>query len=235
MVDLKMRTDRKGLFITFEGIDGCGKSTQARLLARELRRQGHAVVLTREPGGTALGRRLRPLLLHPDSQIGPVAEVFLYLADRAQHVQDVIAPALAEGKIVISERFADSTLAYQGAGRGLPQARLEALNRLATEGLKPDLTILLDISPKQAKERKSNGPRADRLERLESAFHARLARQYRKLAAENPKRIRLIKASGSVQEVHRKVMEAVCSAQTPGTGMARPATRAATAARHRRA
>jgi len=201
---------RKGLFLTFEGIDGCGKTTQARLLARRLRRLGLNVLLTREPGGTSLGKRLRPILLHPKSKICPEAELFLYLADRRQHVEETILPALKEGKVVISERFSDSTFAYQGAGRGLPRKYLEGLNRLATGGLKPDLTFLLDLSPAAARIRKANHPRpADRFERLKGSFHQRLAEEYRKLAAKEPNRIRLIRASGSVQQVHARVMKAL--------------------------
>jgi dTMP kinase len=196
-----------GIFITLEGIDGCGKSTQARLLTQALRKMGHEVVLTREPGGTALGRRLRKIVLHTTSKVYPQAEQFLYLADRAQHVEEVILPALAAGKIVVSERFTDSTIAYQGAGRGLPREQLVGLNQISTGGLQPTLTILFDISPAAARERReSNGHSADRFERLEDAFHKRLAREYRRLASEEPARIKTVKASGTVQDVHEKVM-----------------------------
>lgn len=209
-----MNQRTKGTFITLEGLDGCGKSTQARLLADELRALGHAVLLTREPGGTSLGEKLREILLNPQSKVSPDAELFLYLADRAQHVAEVVFPALKAGKIVISERFADSTLAYQGAGRGLPRRRLESLNRIATAGLKPHLTIVLDLSPAAAQARKATLPLpADRFERLERAFHQRLAQEYRKLAAEEPARIHLIKASGSIEQVHRRVMQALAKAE----------------------
>ncbi|NIM05075.1 MAG: dTMP kinase [Armatimonadetes bacterium] len=204
---------KKGLFITFEGIDGCGKTTQARLLAKVLKKAGHEVLLTREPGGTSLGKRLRQLLLNPNSKVCAEAELFLYLADRAQHVREVIAPALKQGRIVISERFADSTVAYQGAGRNLSRKRVEPLNRIATAGLKPNLTFLLNIPLSTAQDRKANHPLpADRLERLEKSFHQRLAWEYRKLAAEEPRRIHLIKAAGSIEQVHQRVMKALFKA-----------------------
>jgi dTMP kinase len=205
-----MKKHKSGIFITFEGIDGCGKSTQARMLARALRRLGHAVVLTREPGGTALGRKLRQILLHTTSSVAPHAELFLYLADRIQHIDEVIAPALAAGKVVISERYADSTLAYQGAGRGLPQQELQELNRAATGGLQPDLTILLDISPAQARRRmEASGASPDRFERLEDAFHQRLAREYRRLAQSEPERIKVIKAASDIAQTHARVMQII--------------------------
>jgi dTMP kinase len=199
---------RNGIFITLEGIDGCGKSTQARLLAKELRRMGYDVVLTREPGGTPLGKKLRPILLHPDSIICPEAELLLYLADRAQHVKTVILPALEDYQIVISERFADSTIAYQAAGRGLPEKTVVALNLTATGGLTPDLTLLLDISPAAAGKRRAT-QKADRLEGLEKSFHQRLAQGYRRLAKAQPQRIKIIKAAGSPEEVFNRILKAV--------------------------
>jgi dTMP kinase len=199
---------RNGLFITLEGIDGCGKSTQARLLAKKLRQMGYDVLLTREPGGTPLGKKLRRILLHPDSIICPEAELLLYLADRAQHVKTVILPALEDYKIVISERFADSTFAYQAAGRGLPEKTVAALNRAAAGGLTPDLTLLLDISPAAAGERRAS-QKADRLERLEKSFHFRLARGYRRLAKAQPRRIKIIQAAGSPEEVFSRILKAV--------------------------
>jgi dTMP kinase len=200
-----------GIFITLEGIDGCGKSTQARLLAKKLRQMGYDVLLTREPGGTPLGKKLRPILLHPDSIICPEAELLLYLADRAQHVKTVILPALEDCKIVISERFADSTIAYQAAGRGLPEKTVVALNRAATGGLTPDLTLLLDISPAAAGERRAS-QKADRLEGLEKSFHQRLAQGYRRLAKTQPQRIKIIKAAGSPEEVFNRILKAVTAA-----------------------
>jgi len=199
---------KPGLFITFEGLDGCGKSTQARLLARALRQMGYAVLLTREPGGTKLGNRLRRFLLHPESKVCPEAELLLYLADRAQHVQEVIAPALAKGKVVISERFADSTIAYQGAGRGIPHKQIRELNKFAVGEVTPNITILLDISPAAARKRMAKDAEpADRFERLAQSFHQRLAKEYRRLAAEEPRRICKISAAGPARQVHARVMK----------------------------
>jgi len=134
-----------GLFVTLEGVDGCGKTTQAQLLADRLRASGHCVVLTRQPGGTVIGERLRELLLTPGNPIPPAAELFLYLADRAVHVAEAVVPALEKGCVVVCERYTDSTLAYQGYGRGLDLDLLRRLNEMATGGVSPDLTLVLDI------------------------------------------------------------------------------------------
>ena len=135
----------RGKFITFEGIDGSGKSTQLRLVAQDLRFRGHNVLTTQEPGGTPLGRRLRETFLETEETVSPLAELLLFAADRAQHVNFLIKPALAEGKIVISDRYADATAAYQGAGRGFPSTTVKQVIKLATDGLKPDLTIFFDL------------------------------------------------------------------------------------------
>jgi dTMP kinase len=180
---------------------------------RALKRAGYEVVLTREPGGTALGRRLRRILLHTTSKVSPHAELFMYLADRAQHVEEIIRPALAAGKVVISERFFDSTLAYQGAGRGLPREQLVELNRAATGDLQPDVTILLDISPATARKRmEAGGASPDRFERLEDAFHKRLAKEYRRLAEEEPGRIKVVNATNTAPVVYESIVSAVCGA-----------------------
>ena len=143
----------RGIFITIEGIDGCGKTTHAELLARWLSERGEPVLRTREPGGTALGLELRNLLLKPGRAIEPAAELLMYLADRAQHVAEVLRPALAAGQVVVCERYADSTFAYQGYGRGLDLATLRRLNDVSTGGLLPDLTLLLDLDPAEARRR----------------------------------------------------------------------------------
>src|SRR6266496_1237973 len=135
-----------GAFITFEGIDGCGKSTQLRLLASALRLQGLEVVTTREPGGTTLGQRLRAALLDVDEQVDPLAELLVFAADRAQHVRQQLRPALKTNHVVLSDRYADATVAYQGAGRGFDRKLIDEIVKLATEGLKPDLTLISDLS-----------------------------------------------------------------------------------------
>ncbi len=191
-----------GLFITLEGIDGCGKTTQARLLAARLRRAGRAVSLTREPGGTPAGESLRRLLLSPHPALGPEAELFLYLADRALHVAEVVNPALERGEIVVCERYTDSTLAYQGYGRGLDLALLRRLNTLATGGLQPDLTLVLDLPSFQAR---LDAKRRDRLESEGEEFLARVAEGFRKLAGEAPDRLKLVSASAQVPEVQAEI------------------------------
>ena len=139
-----------GQFITFEGIDGSGKSTQIRMLAGELRQRGVDVLTTQEPGGTPLGRRLREAFLETEEVVEPIAELLLFTADRAQHVEHMIRPALRDGRVVISDRYADATYAYQGAGRGFPRGTVLEIIKLATGGLKPDLTVFFDISVENA-------------------------------------------------------------------------------------
>lgn len=194
------------MFITLEGIDGCGKSTQAGLLVQWLRRQGHRVRATREPGGTEAGERLRELLLSRESAITAEAELFLYLADRALHVAQVVRPALEEGRIVVCERHADSTLAYQGGGRGFDLGLLRRLNEMATGGLKPDLTIVLAVPPEKAR---LDATRLDRLESEGYGFVARVAEAFRTLAEEEPGRVKLVDGTGDVVAVHDRVVAQV--------------------------
>ncbi len=191
-----------GLFITIEGIDGSGKTTQAGRLVVWLREQGHAVTATREPGGTEVGSRLRDILLDPAHGITPEAELFLYLSDRALHVAEVVRPALEEGRVVVCERHADSTLAYQGYGRGMDMALLRRLNGMATGGLAPDLTLVLDMPPADAR---LDAARLDRLESEGSQFAAKVAAGFRELAKAEPERIRLIDGTQSVEAVHREI------------------------------
>ena len=195
-----------GIFITLEGIDGSGKTTQARLLAEWLKREGRCVRLTREPGGTEAGEAIRRLVLSRSVAVPAEAELFLYLADRAAHVGEVIRPALERGCVVVCERYADSTLAYQGYGRGLDLALLRRLNDLATGGTAPDLTLVLDLSPEQAR---LDAARLDRLESEGAAFSGRVAEGFRALAREEPERIRLVDAAPGVDAVHAAIVELV--------------------------
>lgn len=202
----------RGSFLTFEGIDGCGKTTQLRLLARHLRRRGIPVVVTREPGGTPLGERIRGVLLSSASRgMDPRTEVLLMFAARAQHVTQVIAPALAAGKTVLSDRFTDASLAYQGYGRGLDLRFVRALERFACRGVKPDMTFVIDINPRTSVRRalkRIRRTRADegRFEKETRAFYERVCRGYATLARFEPRRIRLVDGEDTVENIHRKII-----------------------------
>ncbi len=201
-----------GVFITFEGIDGCGKSTQLRLLASELRVRGLNVVATREPGGTPLGKRLRAALLDVQEQVDPLTELLVFAADRAQHVRGQLLPALADGQIVLSDRYADATVAYQGAGRGFAPDLIQEIVQLATGGLQPDLTLLFDLSVAESAvrtRRRVAAKNTDRLDIEHADFHERVRDAYLEIAKNNPERIRVIEARGSVQETHAAVMKIV--------------------------
>jgi dTMP kinase len=192
------------VFVTFEGIDGSGKSTQARLLAGALAQDGRDVVLTREPGGTELGERVRELVLH-GGDVMPWAEATLFAAARAQLVEAVIAPALARGADVVCDRYLDSSLAYQGIARGLGLERVQELNRNATGGLLPDRTYLLLVDPQVAAGRMSPSP--DRIEREDEDFRARVDRAYRELAEVFPNRITTIDGSRPPEEIGREILD----------------------------
>jgi dTMP kinase len=201
-----------GAFITFEGIDGCGKSTQLRLLASELRVRRLDVVTTREPGGTPLGQKLRAALLDVQEQVDPLAELLVFAADRAQHVRSLLRPSLAANKIVLSDRYADATVAYQGSGRGFQPELIQEIVQLATEGLQPDLTLLFDLSVAESAVRTRKrvaAKHSDRLDSEDAAFHTRVRDAYVAIAKANPDRLRLIDARGSVQETHALVMDIV--------------------------
>ncbi len=204
-----------GKFITFEGIDGSGKSTQLRILSGDLVGRGVNVLSTREPGGTPLGRRLRETFLETEENVAPMAELLLFAADRAQHVEFLIKPALKEGRIVISDRYADATAAYQGAGRGFRPEVVEQVIALATGGLTPDLTLFFDISIETAVQRMSqradSGERSNRMDTETSAFYERVRTEYLKLAEREPKRFRVIDANGSIQQTSAQVAEIVLS------------------------
>lgn len=203
----------RGKFITFEGIDGSGKSTQLRLLAGDLRMRGFDVLTTLQPGGTPLGRRLREAFLETEENVHPMAELLLFAADRAQHVNFLIKPALAEGKIVISDRYADATAAYQGAGRGFDEKIVGQVIRLATDGLKPDLTLFFDIPIEKAivraTERSDNETKQNRMDRENADFYARVRDAYLRIAERDPKRFIVIPATGSIDEVHHQVLEII--------------------------
>jgi dTMP kinase len=193
------------VFITLEGGEGVGKTTQQALLAQQLRQAGYPCLCTREPGGTALGRALREILLHGDP-LTPLAELFLYAADRAEHVQKCILPALAAGQVVVCDRFTDSTLAYQGYGRGLDLQQVRQLNHLATGGLQPHLTLWLDLPPEVGLARSGL---ADRLEQERLEFHRRVHQGFQTLAAAEPQRIVRIDAGGSPLEVAARIWSVV--------------------------
>jgi dTMP kinase len=195
------------VFITLEGPDGSGKSTQARLLAEWLRGQGYEVVLTREPGGTDIGDQIRVVLHDPrNTAMGAQTEILLYSASRAQHVAQFIRPALAAGKIVISDRYADSTLAYQGYGRGLDLGTLRAITGFATGGLTPDLTLYLDITAQEGLQRRqSGGDEWNRLDAEALEFHQRVRAGYLELVEQEPERWVVIDAARSVEEVQTEI------------------------------
>ncbi|MSR09778.1 MAG: dTMP kinase [Gammaproteobacteria bacterium] len=198
-----------GRFITVEGIEGVGKSTNLSFVANELRRAGHAVVESREPGGTALGERIRDLLLVPDTRIAPLTELLLMFAARAAHLEEVIRPALLSGKWVVCDRFTDASHAYQGGGRGLPAATIDTLASLVQGNLRPDLTLLLDAPLKVAEERQAGRGHRDRFEQESLAFFSRVQKAYLDLAAREPDRVRLIDADrplAAVQEEIRRVL-----------------------------
>ena len=205
----------RGRFITFEGGEGCGKSTQVKRLAEALEASGREVVVTREPGGTRLAELVRSLL--KDEREDPPcdrSELLLFLAARAQLVRNVIRPALASGKWIVCDRFSDSTFAYQGYGRGLPLDELRLMNGFACDGLTPDLTLLLDVRPEVARERmrrreEATNTSADRIEQAGDGFHDRLRAGFMELAAADPGRIKVIDANGTPDEVWENVRQAV--------------------------
>ncbi len=214
----------RGKFITFEGLDGTGKSTQVEKLARSLRAHGHSVAITREPGGTSTGEKIRDLLLHSATAgLSPYTEMALMFASRAQHIHEVILPALAEGRIVLCDRFTDSTEAYQGGGRKLGSKPVLQLHHLLCGNLQPDLTILLDndvtFSLERARRRNQKhktirtekGPEKDenRFEQENRAFFGRVRHTYLAIAAREPQRMQVINARGTPAETHAVIMEVV--------------------------
>lgn len=194
----------QGLFITFEGPDGCGKTTQMKLLAEYLEKKGEEVVLTREPGGKGLGEKVREILLNYDGEVSDRCESFLFLADRAQNIDIIVNPAVKAGKIVLCDRHIDSTVAYQGYGRGLDIERINMLNNLATNGKKPDLTFVFDVDVETSMKRV--GKEKDRMESAGVEFHNRVRQGYLELAKQEPNRIKVIDATKSIEEIHDEVI-----------------------------
>jgi dTMP kinase len=195
-----------GLFVCFEGGDGAGKSTQVRLLTEVLEQRGQEVVVTRQPGGTPLGAQIRELVLHGD-HVAARAEALLFAADKAHHVEQLIRPALTAGAVVLTDRYVDSAITYQGAGRELGRDEVTALQHWAVGGLLPDLTIVLDVTPEVGRERR--GDVHDRLESEADDFHAAVRRGYLELAATDPERYLVLDASQSVERLHAAVVDGV--------------------------
>ena len=198
-----------GLFVTFEGGDGSGKSTQSTLLREWLESQGRQVVFTREPGGTELGDEIRDIVLHRRGHIAPRAEALLYAADRAHHIATKVRPALERGEIVLQDRYLDSSVAYQGAGRVLSADEVRNLSLWAAEGLLPDLTILLDLDESVGRDRLNARTKYDRLEDEEQDFHARVRAGYLALAAAEPDRFLILNATDSVESLAAAIRDRV--------------------------
>lgn len=206
-----------GIWITLEGGDGSGKSTQASLLAEWLTDQGHTVVRTREPGGSDVGARIRDIVLHHRGDVAPRAEALLYAADRAHHVATVVRPALERGEVVIQDRYLDSSVAYQGAGRVLDPAEVRDLSLWATEGALPDLTVLLDLDPVAARRRLDSEERPfDRLEAERAEFHERVRSAYLALAHAEPERFEVLDASLAPEQLATRIRERVAALLPPG-------------------
>lgn len=208
---------QRALFLTFEGIEGCGKTTQARLLAEALHARNISAHLTREPGGTRIGDQIRKILLHSENtDLVPLAELLLYEASRAQHVQEIIRPKLENGVHVLCDRYGDASIAYQGAGRDLSAELVREANRIATGGLQPNVTLLIDIDPEVGLSRaRARNLKFEfeldegRFEEEDLRFHRRVRDGYRRLAAKEPQRFRIIDGSGSVDDVQQTIQEIV--------------------------
>lgn len=194
----------KGLFITFEGADGCGKTTQLMLLAKYLKSKGRDVIVTREPGARGLGEKIREILLNYDGEVSSQAEAFLFLADRAQHIDVIVNPAVKNGKIVLCDRHTDSTVAYQGYGRGLDIDRIKMLNNLATGDRRPDLTFVFDIDVETSMKRVGN--EKDRMESAGVEFFNRVRNGYHKISELEPERVKVLDASKSIEDIHKEVV-----------------------------
>jgi len=205
-----------GFFISFEGVEGCGKTTQIKLLAEHLAAQGISTVLTREPGGCPIADKIRTILLDAENRaLSPLAELMLYAAARTQHVTEVISPALTAGKVVLCDRFCDATVAYQSFGRGIDRSVIDNLNKHACQGVSPDLTVLVDCDPAVGLERArmrieaTSGPREERFELETLAFHQRVRSGYQQLAAQEPDRFMVVSGSGSIEEMSSAISSQV--------------------------
>ena len=197
------------MFITFEGIEGSGKSTQARLLVEYLRGKGLNVILTREPGGVELSERIRSILIETGLNISSRAELLLFLASRAQHTDELIRPSLRKGHIVVCDRYIDASVAYQGYGRGLSIEMIKRLNDWATGGIRPNLTVLLDLSPEEGLKRVRTSKKMDRIEGENLEFHRRVREGYLEIARSDPDRFLVLDATRSMEEIQRFIREAV--------------------------
>ncbi len=195
----------KGLFITFEGSDGCGKTTQIKLLDEYLRNNGYKTLLTREPGAKGLGVKLREILLNYDGEVSPRCESFLFLADRAQHIDCIIKPALKEGVIILCDRHTDSTVAYQGYGRGLDIEEIKKLNNIAVNNVKPDLTFVFDVDIETSQSRV--GKEKDRMESAGKEFFERVRQGFLEIAKQEPQRVKVINSANSIENIHKEVLE----------------------------
>ncbi len=194
-------------FISFEGIEGCGKTTQTKLLGDYLKSKNHKVLITEEPGGTKIGRKVRNLLLSPENNMDPLTELLLYNSSRAQHVREVIYPALIQNTVVITDRFVDSTVSYQGYARGIDVAIIKTLNEIVVPDLKPFVTFLLDLAVEDGLKRNRGAQKTDRLELETIEFHNQVRKGYLQIASEEPERVKVIDASGSIEEVSKKIIE----------------------------
>ena len=194
-------------FISFEGIEGSGKSTQVKILAERLRAKGHNVIETAEPGGTKIGNKIRKLLLEPENHMDPMAELLLYYSDRAQHIKEIISPAILDNSIVITDRFVDSTVAYQGYARGIDLGLIRTLNNIVIPDMMPFLTFLLDMDVEEGLKRNRRAQKEDRFELETVEFHNRVRKGFHRIASEEPERIKIVDASMSAEEVSKKVIE----------------------------
>lgn len=200
----------RGIFISLEGIEGTGKTTQARLLAQHLSGKGFTVTKTEEPGGTPISLKIREILLAPESKgIVPVAELLLYNASRVQHIREIIIPALERGEVVITDRFSDSTAAYQGYGRGIDLKLIDALDLISTNRLRPDITIVLDIDVETGLRRNKSINKKDRLELEDVSFHEKVRKGFIALAEKDKKRMKVIDCSGTVETVRKDIVAVI--------------------------